>query len=108
MGVFIESGGSDNDAYESIIDGLRDIKAQGSSAEIKAFDMSKLMPHDLDEFFRYEGGLTTPTCNEIVTWTVFKVFFIEFIDFFILGKYILVWLPFYVKIAKQFSNLELC
>ena len=75
LGVFIESGGSDNDAYESIIDGLRDIKAQGSSAEIKAFDMSKLMPHDLDEFFRYEGGLTTPTCNEIVTWTVFKVFF---------------------------------
>ena len=107
MGVFIESGGSDNDAYESIIDGLRDIKAQGSSAEIKAFDMSKLMPHDLDEFFRYEGGLTTPTCNEIVTWTVFKVFFFRIYRFFNI-RYILVWLPFYVKIAKQFSNLELC
>ena len=74
LGVFIEAGGSDNHAYDSIIDGLRDVKAQGSSAEIKAFDMSKLFPHDLDEFFRYQGGLTTPTCNEIVTWTVFKVF----------------------------------
>jgi len=72
LGVFMEAGGSDNHAYDSIIDGLRNVKAQGSSAEIKAFDMSKLFPHDLDEFFRYEGGLTTPTCNEIVTWTVFK------------------------------------
>ena len=74
LGVFMEAGGSDNHAYDSIIDGLRNVKAQGSSAEIKAFDMSKLFPHDLDEFFRYQGGLTTPTCNEIVTWTVFKVF----------------------------------
>ena len=44
-----------------------------TKVEIKSFDMTKLMPHDLDEFYRYNGGLTTPTCNEVVTWTVFKV-----------------------------------
>ena len=73
LGVFIDVGGDDNHAYDEIIDGLKDIQTEGTSAEIKTFDMTKLMPHDLDEFFRYNGGLTTPSCNEIVTWTVFKV-----------------------------------
>ena len=73
LGVFIDVGGDDNDAFDEIIDGLKDIQTEGTKAEIKTFDMTKLMPHDLDEFFRYNGGLTTPSCNEIVTWTVFKV-----------------------------------
>ena len=66
-------GGNDNHGYDPVINNLASIREKGASVEIDPFDMSKLFPHDMDEFYRYQGGLTTPGCNEIVTWTVFKV-----------------------------------
>ena len=29
-------------------------------------------PWNVRDYYRYTGGLTTPTCNEVVVWTVFK------------------------------------
>ena len=72
LGVWIEAGGRDNHNYKSIIEGLKKVITKGDVAEIKSMDMTKLMPYNLDEFYRYDGSLTTPACNEIVTWTVFK------------------------------------
>uniref|UniRef100_A0A3Q2Y0L0 Carbonic anhydrase n=1 Tax=Hippocampus comes TaxID=109280 RepID=A0A3Q2Y0L0_HIPCM len=43
-----------------------------NSHNIPAFDIRTLMPQRLDEYFRYDGSLTTPPCYQSVQWTVFK------------------------------------
>ena len=42
----------------------------GNSTTMDAFALTNLMA-GVDKYYRYQGGLTTPTCNEVVTWTVF-------------------------------------
>ena len=46
----------------------------GTKKTIQNFNLKKLLPEnpENEEFYRYTGSLTTPGCNEVVTWTVFK------------------------------------
>ncbi|PFX24698.1 Carbonic anhydrase 14 [Stylophora pistillata] len=71
LGVFIEVGGSDNPAYQFLKHAEDVIKASNKTI-IMPFKLEPMLPETRDKFFRYSGSLTTPTCDESVTWTVFK------------------------------------
>ncbi|XP_038624817.1 carbonic anhydrase 14 [Tachyglossus aculeatus] len=70
LGVLIEVGDSENEAYEHILSHLQEIRWRGEETEVKPFDVSGLLPPDLGEYYRYNGSLTTPPCYQSVLWTV--------------------------------------
>lgn len=58
---------------KNILDSAEPIKdIVGGSSLIKTpFAPEEFLPKDLSSFYRYEGSLTTPTCDESVIWTIF-------------------------------------
>ncbi|XP_047496162.1 carbonic anhydrase 2-like [Penaeus chinensis] len=72
LGVMLEVSNSDNPALTPLVTALRNITDSGMFAEVDArHPLRAFLPRNLDTFYRYSGSLTTPTCNEVVTWTVF-------------------------------------
>lgn len=40
--------------------------------QVPAFNIRHLLPLRLDQYYRYDGSLTTPPCYPSVLWTVFR------------------------------------
>ncbi|XP_034540727.1 uncharacterized protein ca12 isoform X2 [Notolabrus celidotus] len=71
LGVLIEVG-EFNPAFEQFLKFINGVKYSDQKVQIPGFNIRALLPPRLDEYYRYDGSLTTPPCYPSVLWTVFK------------------------------------
>ncbi|XP_058500396.1 carbonic anhydrase 12 isoform X1 [Solea solea] len=71
LGVLIEVG-EFNPAFEQILKFIKGIKYRDQKLQVPGFNIRALLPARLDEYYRYDGSLTTPPCYPSVLWTIFK------------------------------------
>ncbi|XP_041082655.1 carbonic anhydrase 12-like isoform X2 [Polyodon spathula] len=71
LGVFIDVGAF-NPVFDLILSHLGSVRYRDQGVQIPAFNVFNLLPERLDEFYRYDGSLTTPPCYPSVLWTVFR------------------------------------
>merc|ERR1719341_2135134 len=73
LAILFKVSPKDNKALAPILKSLKKVQEAHTDIDIKSsVPLSHLLPRNIDRYFRYEGSLTTPTCNEVVTWTLFE------------------------------------
>lgn len=72
LGVLFHISDQANLMLKNILDSAESVKDEpGQSNDIKgSFSPIQLLPANRSSYFRYEGSLTTPSCDEAVIWTV--------------------------------------
>ena len=71
LGVFFKVGHR-HDEFQKLVNMFPRIPLAGQELAIgERIGINDLLPHKTDNFFTYQGSLTTPPLHECVTWIVF-------------------------------------
>ncbi|XP_063170258.1 carbonic anhydrase 12 [Candoia aspera] len=71
LAILIETG-QFNPSYENIFSHFQHVTYKDQETTVPGFNVQDLLPDRLDDYYRYEGSLTTPPCYPSVLWTVFR------------------------------------
>ncbi|KAG5874604.1 hypothetical protein JTB14_018814 [Gonioctena quinquepunctata] len=72
LAVLFDLSPDDDDEFQPLVNILETIQEDlNDPKELDDFVVKKFLPRDHAGFFRYDGSLTTPGCEEGVVWTIF-------------------------------------
>ncbi|XP_049909221.1 carbonic anhydrase 15 isoform X1 [Epinephelus moara] len=74
LGFFIDVVYADNVHFGLISQKLSSVAYKGQTTKVKPFPLMNLLPkHNMSQYYRYYGSLTTPPCSQVVVWTLYEV-----------------------------------
>lgn len=73
ISLFFQLHTMDNKAYSELVDSLKMIQWPNEHVELPyLLPLDFFLPKNKQNYFTYNGSLTTPPCLEVVTWIQFK------------------------------------
>ncbi|XP_038549135.1 carbonic anhydrase 4b [Micropterus salmoides] len=74
LGFFFQESESANKKFDPFINALKYTIQPTNSTTLKGVSLEMLIPpqKNMTKYFRYDGSLTTPSCAEVVVWSLFE------------------------------------